>query len=110
MAMENYFSVAWETQVEPPRITSISSEHVHDHQHILALTESLSALGWMHKAYFDPVNVEAHDAGARWLGWTLVSHKTSLYSQNIRGTEKIIVDSLSQDFHMSEHTQTKKFN
>ena len=42
--------------------------------HILALTDNSSALGWMYKASFDPVNVESHNAVARWLGWTLVSN------------------------------------
>ena len=74
--------------------------------HILAFTESYNALGWMNKAYFDPVNVEYHNAVTRWLGWTLVSNETSLYSQHI----KVIVDSLSRDFHRSDQTLTKHFN
>ena len=47
--------------------------------HILAFIDSSSALGWIHKAYFDPVKVESHDIVARRLGWTLVS-------QHIKGT------------------------
>ena len=64
----------------------------------------------MHKAYFDPVNAEPYDAVSHWLGWTLVSHKTSLYSQHIKGIEKIIADSLSRDFHRSDQTLTNIFN
>ena len=64
----------------------------------------------MHKAYFDPVNIESHDELARRIGSTLVSNKTSLYSQHIKGTEIIIVDSLSRDFHRSDQTLTKYFN
>ena len=56
------------------------------------------------------MNAESHDAVARWLGWTLVSNKTSLYSQHIKGTEKIIADSLSRDFHKSDQTLTNIFN
>ena len=78
--------------------------------HILEFTDSLSALGWMHKAYFDPVNTESHNAVARWLGWTLVNNKTYLYSQHIKGTENIIADSLSMDFHKSDQTLTNIFN
>ena len=37
-----------------------------------------------------------------WLGWTIFSNKTSLYSQHIKGTEKIIADSLSRDFNISD--------
>ena len=77
--------------------------------HILAFTDISSTLGWMHKASFDPVNAESHDAVARWLGWTLVSNETSLYSQHIKGTENIIADSFSRDFHKSDQT-LKKFN
>ena len=77
--------------------------------HILAFTYSSSALGWTQKASFDPVNAESHDAVARWLGWTLVSHETSLYSQHIKGTESIIAYSLSRDFHRSDQTLTKHF-
>ena len=32
--------------------------------HIMAFTDSSSALGWMQKASFDPVNTESHDAVA----------------------------------------------
>ena len=55
--------------------------------YILAFTDSSSALVWMHKASFDPVNTESHDAVLRWLVWTLVSNDTSLYSQHIKGTQ-----------------------
>ena len=55
---------------------------------ILAFTNSSSALGWMHKSSFDLVNVKPHDYVAFWLGWTLVSNETSLYSQHIKVTEK----------------------
>ena len=53
--------------------------------HILEFTDSSSTLGWMHKEYLDPVNSESNDAVACWLGWTLVSNKTSIYSQHIKG-------------------------
>ena len=75
--------------------------------HILAFTDSSSALGWMHKVSFDQVNAESHDAVARWLGCTLVSNEISLYSQHMRRTENIIADSLSRDFHRTYQTLTK---
>ena len=78
--------------------------------HILAFTDSSSALVWMHKASFDPLNTESHDAVARCLGRKIVSNKTSLYSQHIKGTENIIADSLSRDFHKSDQTLTYIFN
>ena len=51
--------------------------------HILAFIDSSSALGWMHKASFDPVNAESHDVVARWIGWKLNSNETSLESKKI---------------------------
>ena len=63
--------------------------------HILAYMDNSSSLGWMHKTSFEPVNAESHDAVAQWLGWTIVSNKTSLYSQHIKGTENIIMEYLS---------------
>ena len=56
----------------------------------------------MHNAYFDPVNVESHDAASRWIEWKLVSNETSLYSQHIKGIEKVIADSISWDFYRSD--------
>ena len=73
--------------------------------HLLAFIESSSSLGWMHKASFDPVNSDSHYAVARWLGWKLVINKTYLYSQQIKGTEDIIADYPSRDFHRSDQTQ-----
>ena len=88
-------------------ITILKLVHV---SRILSFTDSSSTLGWVHKASFQPVNVESHNDVSCWLGWTLVSNETSLYSQHVKGTEKIIADSLSQDFHISDQTLTKKFN
>ena len=116
MAMDNSFSVAWETHVEPPRIYSIGSNmymtilQLGQVSHILVFTDSSSALGWIHKTSYDPVNSGSHDYVARWIGWTLVSNETCLYSQHVKGTEEIIADSLSQDFHISDQTLTKTFN
>ena len=77
--------------------------------HILSFTDSYIALDWMHKSPFDRVNARTHDAVSRWVGWTLVSNKTSLYSQHIKETENIIGDSLSTDFHRSDQTITLKY-
>ena len=77
---------------------------------ILELTDSSSALGWMHKASLYPVNEESHNTVSRWLERTLVSKYTSLYLQQIKGTEHIIANPLSRDFHRSDQTLTNKFN
>ena len=77
---------------------------------ILEFTDSYSALGWMHKSSFDPVNAESHYGVASCIGWTIISKETSLYSKHIKETENIITDSLSRDFHRSDQTLTKQFN
>ena len=75
--------------------------------HILPFTDSCSTLGWMHKASFYIVNAESHDDVSFWLVWILVSNEKSLYSQHIKATENIIVESLSSNFHISNQTLTK---
>ena len=98
--------------VQPPIIPSISSDYLHDHpemvqgSHILAFAYSSISFGWMHKASFDPVNAESHNTVACWIGWTLVSNETSLYSQHNKVTENIIAGSISRDFHRSDQTLT----
>ena len=64
----------------------------------------------MYKESFDPVNEVGHDTVARCLGWTIVSNKASLYSQQIKGTENIIADSLSRDLNISDQPLRKKIN
>ena len=64
----------------------------------------------MHKASFDPVNEGGYDTVARWLDWTIVINKVSIYYQHINGAKKIIADSLSREFHISDNYLTKKFN
>ena len=76
----------------------------------MEFTGITSALGWIHKASFDPVNAESHDAIARWICWTLFGNKTSLYLQHIKVTENIITESISSYFHISDQTLTKLFN
>ena len=47
---------------------------------------------------------------AQWMGWTLVSNEAFLYSQHIKVTENIIVESLSRDFNISDQSLTKQIN
>ena len=47
--------------------------------HILTFTDSYRALGWMHKASFEPVNAESHNTVACWIRKTLVSSEKDLY-------------------------------
>ena len=78
--------------------------------HVLAFTDSSSALGWMHKEYYDLVNEESHAMVARWLGWTLISNEVFLCSQHIKVTKNIIAEFLSRDLNISDQSLTKVFN
>ena len=46
----------------------------------------------------------------RWLGWTLVSNKVSLYSQHIKVTDNIIPDLSSRNFNISDQSLTINLN
>ena len=77
---------------------------------ILAFTYSSSDLGWMYKDSFEPVKEEIHNTVSWWLVWILIRNEVSLYSQHIQGSEKIIAESLSRDFHISYQPLTNIFN
>ena len=74
--------------------------------HILAFTDSSSALGWLHKASFNPKSMAQHDDVARWLASRIIASDSSLYSQHIKGESNFIADSLSRDFHISDEWLT----
>ena len=56
--------------------------------HILAITDSSSAMGWLHHSTFDPVNNKNHDKVARWMATKLLQREGSLFSTHIPGNEK----------------------
>ena len=45
---------------------------------ILELTDNTSALGWLHKASFDPAGKSSYDWVARWLAKFLIEHNYSI--------------------------------
>ena len=67
---------------------------------ILSLTDSSSALGWMYKSSFNPLNYPLHDVVARHMATNLMENNTSLYSQHISGKRNVVADSLSRDHHI----------
>ena len=99
----------WCTNTEPPVIPCLGSIQQLGHQsHVLAFTDISSALGWIHKASFESLNEGFHYTVAQWLGWTLVSNKASLYSQHIKVTKNVILDSLLTGFNILDQSLTKK--
>ena len=78
--------------------------------HTLEFTDISSSLGCMHKASFDPVNEGGHDTFAQCLGCTLVINEVFRYYQHTKGTNNIISESLSRDFHILDHSLTKILN
>ena len=83
-------------------LTITTSNHPHK---ILALTDSLSALGWLHKASF-PQSHHIHNKVARHLALSLIDHDSSLYSQHIPGRFNVVADMLSRDHHISDKQLT----
>ena len=67
---------------------------------VLAFTDSSSALGWLFKSNFDPINNVLHDVVAQKLARDLLNYEGSLYSQHISGVRNIVADSLSRDTHI----------
>ena len=76
--------------------------HLSAFPHILAFTDSSSALGWMHHSTFNPVKDPNHDNTARYLARLLFKHEASLYSEHIPGVHNHTADCLSRDFHLSD--------
>ena len=77
-------------------------KHHSSYPHILAFTDSSSALGWMHHSTFNPVKDPNHDKTARYLARMLFKYEASLYSEHIPGVHNHTADSLSRDFHLSD--------
>jgi hypothetical protein len=71
---------------------------------ILSLLDSTSAIGWLHRSSFDFSSHSIHAKMARHLATIMIDHQACLYSQHIPGTNNVIVDSLSRDFHIDTDT------
>ena len=87
-------------------IVTIEMSIIYDHHattspHILAYTDSSSALGWLYHSTFNPVQNPCHDDVARYLARLLFQKEASLYSEHIKGEDNLVADSLSRDFHWS---------
>ena len=76
------------------------------HHHLLALTKSSSALGWLHHSTFNPVTSILHDVVPRQLGTILMEFEASHVSAHIKGKNNIIADSLSRDIDLSDSAWT----
>ena len=80
-----------------------------ENQKILALTDSSSALGWLHKASF-PNSMSIHNTVARKLASNLIRRDSSLYAQHIKGSHNFIADSLSRDHHIPSNHLISAFH
>ena len=68
---------------------------------ILAITDSTSALGWLHRASFDPGSQGCLDQVARRLATMVFSSGSSLCGIHVKGSSNVLADSLSRDFHLA---------
>jgi hypothetical protein len=73
---------------------------------ILSKTDNSSAAGWLNKSNFDSKNLPTHMALASLLGHDLLDRGYCLYSQHWPGTDNVVCDSLSRDFHLSDNELT----
>ena len=71
---------------------------------ILSLLNSTSTIGWLHRSSFDFSSHSIHAKMARHLATIMIDHQACLYSQHIPGTNNVIADSLSRDFHIDTDT------
>ena len=69
---------------------------------ILALTDSSSACGWLHKSSFTSSDHSFHAEVAELLATIFIDADSSLYSQHFAGSLNVIADSLSRDHHLSD--------
>ena len=72
------------------------------YHHLLALSDSSSALGWLHRSTFRPIKSPLQDVVARHLGTLLMDFEASHVSAHIKGKNNIIADSLSRDIDLSD--------
>ena len=84
------------------------TEDTHDSAfpHILAFTDSSSALGWLYHSTFNPKTHLPHDKLARHLARLLFKHEATIYPEHIPGVENEVADSLSRDIHLSHEQLT----
>ena len=71
-----------------------------EHPRILCLTDNSCSVGWLTKSNFDPDRESHHDTVTRSLATLLLDHDAALYPQHVKGTNNIIADSISRDFHL----------
>jgi hypothetical protein len=71
---------------------------------VLSLLDSTSTLGWLHHLSFDLSTHSIKSSLARHLADLKTANHACLYSQHIPGTQNVIVDSLSRDFHIPSNT------
>ena len=71
---------------------------------ILSLLDNSSAISWIFKSSFDYSSKSLNSHLARHLATMMLDNDACLYSQHIAGSNNVIADSLSRDFHMPSHT------
>jgi hypothetical protein len=74
-----------------------------NHPCILSLSDNSSTVAWLHKSNHDPTSSPIHNAIGRWHARNLLSHDACDYSQHIQGSENLVADSLSRDFHLNDN-------
>ena len=85
------------------QMTIFHDDHSHTNNiHILAFTDSSSALGWLYHSTFNPVKNHQHDNVARYLSNIILQANATLHPEHVPGRHNEIADVLSRDFHLSD--------
>lgn len=73
-----------------------------EHPCILSLSDSSSTVSWLHKSNHDPQSSPVHNDIARWHAQNQIVNDACDYSQHVKGSENLVADALSRDFHLSD--------
>ena len=74
----------------------------------LALSDSTSTVGWLHRANFDPHTKPAHDECSRTLARLMMGCNSTIYAQHQKGKHNAIADILSR-WHFLSDTELLTF-
>ena len=70
--------------------------------HILSISDSSSACGWLYHSTKNPILFPLHDEVARRLGRLLIEHDASIVTEHIAGKFNLITDSFSRDEDLTD--------
>ena len=68
---------------------------------MLNMTDSSTAMGWLHKSNHDPDNAPVHNEVAKSDAENMLRRHACNYSQHLSGVKNVVAECCSRDFHLS---------